>query len=227
MKQYLGEAIRKGGYAAKQNLWPAIVLQVLAVALIFGYYNVSVVRSSLDRVGALNVGWSPWFAVMMTMVFAGVIPLTVEAFRAKFKGNSQRSIAQVVFTLLVWAMNGLITDRFYVLQSKVFGDELSFLTVLKKVLVDQFIWVPIYAVPVFTIAFLWRDSGFRGSILKERLERKSFLERALPLMISNWAVWIPAVSVIYSFPLSLQLILMNLILVFWSLILTFFVADEG
>ena len=66
-----------------------------------------------------------------------------------------------------------------------------------------------------------------GSLAEFRasLKRKPFLDRAIPLMIANWVVWIPAVSLIYLFPLPLQLPLMNIILALWCLILTFFAKN--
>ena len=225
MKHYLQEAARKGGAAAKQNLIPGIVLQVLALALIFGYYQVDSFRAQLDVLGELNTKFGLGFAVMVTMVFGGAIPLSIEALQAKSRAKSQRTVAQVVFTLALWGANGAITALFYQGQDWLFGSELNVLTVLKKVLVDQFVWVPIYVIPVFTLLFLWRDKHFSLGEVKSALAQKSFLSRGLPLMISNWAVWIPAVSIIYAFPLSLQMVLMNLILVFWSLILTIFIAD--
>lgn len=226
MKKYIIEAMRKGAKAARQNIVPGIILQLVALALIISYYNIPAVSTALDRVGEVNIKWSPWFAVVVTMFFGGVIPLSIEALTAKKQGRDQKNAMQIAFTLLVWGVNGFLTDRFYVFQAHVFGNEVEFFTVAKKVIVDQFIWVPIYVVPVFTLTFLWRDSLFSLTRMKERLVQKGFVERGAPMMISNWSVWIPAVSVIYAFPLALQLILMNLILVFWSLMLTFFVTDE-
>jgi hypothetical protein len=60
---------------------------------------------------------------------------------------------------------------------------------------------------------------------KAALKQKPFFDRVIPLMIANWVVWIPAVSLIYLFPLPLQLPLMNIILALWCLILTFFAKN--
>jgi hypothetical protein len=40
------------------------------------------------------------------------------------------------------------------------------------------------------------------------------------IIISIWAVWIPTVSIVYSLPLALQFPLFNIVLCFWSLMLT-------
>lgn len=226
MKSYLSVALKKGLSAAKKNAVAGIFLQIIAVTLIILYYKNAAVKQFLDQVGVWNVQWSPWFGVIMTTLFGGVIPLLIEAFQARRTGRNQKTLLQIITTLLLWASNGFIVVKFYEFQAGLFGDAQDFLTVLKKVLVDQFIYVPLYIIPVFTLFFLWRDVHFSGRRLREELREKSFLDRALPLMISNWSVWIPAVCVIYAFPLSLQLVLMNLILVFWSLILTIFISGE-
>ena len=223
MKSYISEAAQKGVIAAKQNLWPGIILQVVALSLILSYYNVEVVRQALDEVGTLSKVWSPWFAMVTTTLFGGVIPLFISSIQAKRQNKPLKPFSYMAFTLFMWAFNGYMADWFYGFQATMFGEELKFSTIATKVIVDQFLWVPIYFVPVFVSAFLWRDCQFSGQKLKAALKTRNLIQRGLPLMISNWAVWIPATCIIYSFPLQLQLILMNLILVFWSLILTLIV----
>jgi hypothetical protein len=39
--------------------------------------------------------------------------------------------------------------------------------------------------------------------------------------MSTWAVWIPAVTIIYCLPAPLQIPLFNLVLCFWVLVLSF------
>ena len=147
MNAYLKEAFNKGLAAAKKNAIPAIALQILAVALIVSYYNVPHVRAALDRVGIWNVEWSPWFGMILTMCFGGVIPLTIEAFQAWRSGEKQRNVLQVAFTLLVWGVCGFVAVHFYALQAQLFGDDQKVSTIIKKVLVDQFIYVPLYVTP--------------------------------------------------------------------------------
>ncbi len=220
-------AARTGLRAARQNLAAGLLLQSIALALILSYYLIPTVSARLDDLGSLNERWSPWLAIALTVLFGGIIPLGVEALQAAKRQQPQRSVAQLLFTLLVWGINGALTAWLYQYQASLFGSAPTVSTVIKKVLVDQFIWVPLYVVPFFTLIFLWRDQQFSYQGLRTALQERSFWDRALPLMISNWAVWIPAVSIIYAFPTSLQIILMNLILVFWSLILTIFVSDSN
>ncbi|MDA7647602.1 hypothetical protein N8661_02030 [Akkermansiaceae bacterium] len=106
-----------------------------------------------------------------------------------------------------------------------FGNEINFQTILKKTLVDEFIWVPFFAVWQLVLGYLIIEKDGSVKEVKAALKQKPFFDRVIPLMIANWVVWIPAVSLIYLFPLPLQLPLMNIILALWCLILTFFVKN--
>jgi hypothetical protein len=54
-----------------------------------------------------------------------------------------------------------------------------------------------------------------------------YRRRVLPVMVSNWGVWIPAVSIIYMLPPALQLPLQNLVLCLWALMLIFLTSPRG
>lgn len=223
---YFQKAVQTGVKAAKANVLPACVLQAAGISLILLYFNHAGTREFLNEIGRLNRANSPYFAIFVTMIFGGAIPLCVDAIKRRKKGMPSYSVLQIVFTLVIWGFNGALVEWLYSTQSKIFGDDLTFFTVLKKVLVDQLIWVPLFPIPFFAMMYLWRDQHFSLSGVQSALARKPFLSRIIPMVIANWAVWVPAVSVIYSFPPDLQLPLMNLVLVIWSLILTFFTKEE-
>ena len=54
--------------------------------------------------------------------------------------------------------------------------------------------------------------------------RHFWLWRVPENLVSGWMVWIPAVSMIYILPASLQIPLFNIVLCFWSLVLTLITA---
>ena len=56
---------------------------------------------------------------------------------------------------------------------------------------------------------------------KVTLERNAFLAPVPVTLMSTWAVWIPAVTIIYCLPAPLQIPLFNLVLCFWVLVLSF------
>ena len=112
-------------------------------------------------------------------------------------------------------------DALYRLQAHVFGDAVALGVVLSKVLVDQFVYCPIWAVPTTVILYLWKDCGFSVARTKANLGERWYYRRAVPVMVSNWGVWIPAVTLIYFLPQPLQLPLQNIVACFWVLLLMF------
>jgi hypothetical protein len=71
------------------------------------------------------------------------------------------------------------------------------------------------------LAFVWKESSFSWKATKSRLGVE-FLTFSMPVtLMSSWAVWTPAVAIIYCLPETLQIPLFNLVLCFWVLVLSF------
>ncbi len=223
MPGYLKEAIRLGWGGAKSNLVPGIVLWAAGLILVISYYQIEAVASVLDQVGEIKVAYSPWFAIVSTALFGSLIPWLVQAFF--LKEGERQPFRQVPLLLIFWGFHGWQVDWLYRIQAGLFGNGIDFLTIFKKTLVDEFVWVPFFAVWQLVLGYLFIEKNCSFKECRAALKRKPFLQRAIPLMITNWVVWIPAVSLIYLFPLPLQLPLMNLILALWCLILTFFAKN--
>jgi len=87
-------------------------------------------------------------------------------------------------------------------------------------MVDQFVFCVIWSAPFTTLAMFWKDHNFSTQATKEHLSRK-FITIDIPsVLIAMWGVWIPTVAIVYSLPLALQFPLFNIVLCFWSLLLT-------
>lgn len=220
---HLKEVVRLGWGGAKSNLLPGAVLWVAGLALVICYYQVTAVAEVLNRLGEFKLAHSPWFGIISTALFGSLIPWLVQA--VFLKGNDKQSFRQVPWLLLFWGFHGWQVDWLYRIQAGLFGNGIDFMTILKKTLVDEFVWVPFLAVWQLVLGYLLIEKNGSWAEFRTALNRKPFLDRVIPLMIANWVVWIPAVSLIYLFPLSLQLPLMNIILALWCLILTFFAKN--
>jgi len=220
---YLKEAIRLGWGGAKSNLLPGAVLWVVGLALVISYYQVEAVAEVLDQVGELKVAWSPWFAIVSTALFGSLIPWLVQA--AFKKDGDKQPWGEVPLLMIFWGFHGWQVDWLYRIQSSLFGDGTDAMTILKKTLVDEFVWVPFFAVWQTVLGYLFIEKNCSMAACRIALNEKPLLARVIPLMITNWVVWIPAVSLIYLFPQPLQLPLMNLILALWCLILIFFTKN--
>ena len=199
------------------------MLWAIGLVLVISYYQIHTVAEILDQLGDFKLRSSPWFAILSTALFGSLIPWLVQ--NLFLKGGEKQPFRQVPWLLLFWGFHGWQVDWLYRIQAELFGNKIDFQTILKKTLVDEFIWVPFFAVWQLVLGYLFIEKDGSVKEFKAALKQKPFFDRVIPLMIANWVVWIPAVSLIYLFPLPLQLPLMNIILALWCLILTFFAKN--
>jgi hypothetical protein len=83
---------------------------------------------------------------------------------------------------------------------------------------DQLIYSVLWATPCAQICFYWKDAGFSFARAWD-LRWPAFWKENMPkAIIALWAVWLPAVTVIYSLPPALQIPLFNIVLCFYALL---------
>jgi hypothetical protein len=129
-------------------------------------------------------------------------------------------MANFLFLLIFWAINGLAVDILYQAQAVLFGDQVDVCTIVKKMLVDQFVFCPLWSAPFAAVAMHWKNCNFSFRKTREQFSRTLFTIELPSILISIWSVWIPTVAIVYSLPLALQFPLFNIVLCFWSLLLT-------
>ncbi len=115
----------------------------------------------------------------------------------------------------------MIADGFYRFQALIFGAHADFPTVLKKVLVDQFIYNPLFAAPYMLAWYEWKNHGYRFGGIRHAFTAEFYRAHTIPTLCATWAVWIPVTSAIYSLPSLLQFPLFALALTFWVLMLAY------
>ena len=217
-------ALRSGVRAARQNLVPGLILQTLGVILVVSYYNSELIASALNSLGELKQRHTIPFAFISTALFGSIVPWTAAAL---FTPQNHRSpLRHLPWLVLYWGYSGVQVNYFYELQAVLFGTGTDVWTIIKKTSFDQFVFSVLIAVPQMTMAYLYIGKDLSWQRTRDALKEKSFLERAIPVLIGNLGVWLPAISIIYLFPLPLQLPLANLVLGFWCLLLTFFSNDQ-
>jgi hypothetical protein len=208
---------------ARANLLPGLLLQAFALAVVVGYGQLEDVRVLLDQVGSLKQQWGYVYSLLATVTFGGVIPYFILSISGRVPPGQRR--AQLLFYIAFWAWKGLEVDAFYRAQALLFGDDGSVQVVATKAAFDQLLYTPLWATPTQTLFFLWKDCKFSfPAVLAELRDEHGFSplwRRLFTVLVSNWGVWIPAVSIIYALPSALQLPLFNLVLCFWSLLLSF------
>ncbi|MBN2342351.1 MAG: hypothetical protein JXX29_23145 [Deltaproteobacteria bacterium] len=201
----------------KENFRPGLLLQSIALAIVLLYYFWPSFQLQLEALGRWKSEGGVLFSAISTALFGGVFPFVVIWFGEK--GRLKHPLRLLAFYVLFWLWKGVEVDFMYRAQAWLYGDSNDWMVVLKKVVTDQFVYCPLWAVPTMMVFYLWKDSDFRFSVMKQKFSEDSFIRRILRVLLSNLVVWLPAVTIIYQLPLVLQLPLFNIVLAFWTLIL--------
>jgi hypothetical protein len=209
---------KNGLVAAKKNLAPGLILQGFALTLVLLYYFHGATHQLLLEIPKYKQQTGILFPLLTTAISGGLIPYIFLRIRKEIPLG--RYAAHLLFMLGFWAFNGMTTDLFYRAQAVMFGDQITAVTIIKKVCFDQFVYNPIWVVPWTVTVMHWRNCDFSFRTAAATLSNKLFFKEMAAILLSTWSVWIPAVAIIYSLPLALQFPLFNIVLCFWSLLLT-------
>jgi len=206
--------------AARANLLPALCVQSTMVALLIAYHRHPPTSALLNHLAELKQQTGYLYTCTSAIIAGALIP---EVLRILFfqqgrirKGNG----ANLLFTVPFWGLVSITVDLFYQLQARLFGTTVDLVTVATKVAVDQFVYTAFFATPVTCILYDWKHNGYRLRGLGHVLSLRYYREAAFPVLLTNWAVWIPMITVIYSLPFTLQVPLFGLALSMWVLLYT-------
>lgn len=190
------------------------------LALFVAYVYHPPTRDALERLAEFKQRTGYLYTAVSAMIAGAIIP---ELLRIVFfqKGRFlTRNAGNLAFTLPFWSVMALVVEQFYRLQAWMFGTGVDFQTVAIKVLVDQLGYTAFFATPVTCILYDWKQSGYRPSTLLRVFRLEYYRTTAFPVLITNWAVWIPLITILYCLPLSLQIPLFGLALSLWVLLYT-------
>lgn len=210
-------AWRRALAAARANMLPGLVLQAFAAALVAAYYLHPGARAALDSLAAVKARFGFLYSVVSTALFGGAIPFLY--MRLNPRTGPATPASHGLFYLAFWAYKGFEVDLFYRIQGLLFGIRPTLEAILKKVVVDQFVYCVFISMPFTVAAFFWKDAGFDRRRLRA-LASAAFWKAGLPAaLLGTWIVWIPAVAVIYCLPPALQIPLFNIVLCFYALMI--------
>ena len=213
--------------AARANLIPGLIIQAMMLAVVLAYYWNDATRSCLNELARWKEQSGYLFSVTLAMFAGAVLPgmLKVLVFqRGRVKKEDWETF---LFAAVFWGFSGACVDTMYRLQAIWFGTGHTFSVLAKKVIVDQFVYNPLWASPLTARAYEWRNRGYKTAGLPGFFTFKYYREQILPLLISTWGVWLPVVAIIYSLPSLLQIPLFGLALGFWVLIVTFISSSKS
>ena len=218
-----GQLLSRIAVALRHNLLPGLILQAIAVALVLAYYFWPPSQPAFAFFTDLKQRYGLLYSLVATSLFGGVIPFAVLLAKGELGGRLGREFA---FYSLFWAAKGVEVDLFYQLQSHLFGSGHDLSTIVAKTLLDQFVYVALWAAPGLALVFLWKEQGFSLPRTRQRLNREFFLLQIPAVTVANWFIWIPAVAMIYLMPPSLQIPMFNLVLCFFVLLLAFLTGEN-
>ena len=216
----LRAALKMIAASVRANLLPGILLQCLMGVFLFAYATHDGTRRFFAVVAEVKRQAGFPFAFFSYVIAAALLP---EALRIVFfqRGRpSRRNLWLFLSAAPAWGMMGVAVDVFYRCQAGWFGDTNSLSSILPKILVDQFLFAPLFSNPLMIGYFALRDAGFRRNACHEIFRPRFYLENVMPVQVAAWMIWIPAVSLIYSMPQLLQVPLAVIIMCFWVLIFT-------
>lgn len=197
---------------------PGLIVQSLMLALLLAYFFYPPTRHWLDRLAEIKGRWGYGYAAVNAIIAGAVIPelLRITVFQ---KGAVRHTnFSNLLFTVPFWCFMGVTVDFFYRCQAGWFGADATFPVVVKKVLVDQFLYNPLFAAPLTVWLYDWKNRGYRfQAVFFTAAYYRDFI---VPALFATWGVWIPIVTILYSLPSLLQIPLFGLALTLWVMLYT-------
>ena len=212
LKQRIGEGIRV-------NLIPGLILWIMGVCLVAVYYLGEFSRPWFNQIIILKETYGFAYSAVSTCFFGGLIPYVFMQLTGR---DRLKGLGSGVIFLGYWAIRGIDVDAFYRLQAMVFGTEVDLLTIIAKVLVDQFVYCVVWASPITALFYTWREAGFSLKQSKGNKTWSELFDMILIFTVTTWVVWIPGTAIIYSLPSPLQIPLFNLTLCFFVILVSVF-----
>eukprot|EP00727_Mastigamoeba_balamuthi_P006614 m51a1_g2573 hypothetical protein (344) ;mRNA; f:384012-385735 len=218
-REFYRKAFRKIGRAARINAIPGVVILALEGAIIALYYGCGKCSGGFDAISDLKESWGYGYSALATAVFGGVLPWIIMVARKDITGGPVLVIASLALLMVQWAGIGCVVESLYKLQVVMFGEDVDAPTVICKVLFDQFVYNPVLGCWLALVPFHWRSCNFSFKLFAETFTVEFAFGTALITLFTIWMVWVPAVTLIYCMPSSLQVPLYNFVLCFSNLLL--------
>ena len=199
----LSTAWRAAVNALRTNLIPGLLLQSVMAAMGIAYLCHPDSRHAFEALALLRELLRP------------ILPSSA---------NSGQEVpelgSRLLFGIPFWGLIGMQVDLFYRLQYNLFGPSDSGGVIVKKVLVDAFIYCPLLAIPQVVCIFLWRDHGFTFAGFRGHAPIPFYALKIFPVLMANWMVWIPLICIIYALPTALGIPFFIVAQSFWVMVLT-------
>ena len=199
----LGELIRIEIVSVRANLLPMVILWGLAGAAVAAYYLMPGVAGLLKVFADWQVEYGKLASFVNRFVCGGVVPgvflLTMPSIRPK------KAVATVLAQSVWCGLMGIAVDVFFTLQGEWFGTEPSLGVAVVKTLVDQFVFCVLFITPLNALFYAWMGNGFSFRRNGGGMTRDWYVRSYLGNIVMNWAITVPTLVCVYSFPMELQI----------------------
>ncbi len=218
MRRALDEALN----ALRANLVPGLLLQSLMALLGAAYLWNSTARHGFEVLAEIRNHWGLLFSFVGTSFASSFLPEALRLLlpKSEQQKNAPSLGARLLFAIPFWGLIGMQVDLFYRFQYFLFGPSDSTVVIIKKVVVDAFIYCPILAIPEAVCILLWKDHGFTFHGFRNHTPVRFYALKIFPVLVANWMVWIPLICIIYSLPAALGVPFFIIAQSFWVMVLT-------
>ncbi len=190
-------------------------------AIVIAFYFFPPARAWLEELAVAKRDGGYIFTVCATVFAGAILPEFLKVLTFQAGKVCRENFREMLFLAIFWGCDGIIVDLFYQLQAGWFGAQVDVPTVLKKVLVDQFLFNPIYAAPVGLFFYEWKNQRYATRGLSRAWTWTFYKNKTIPALFATWVVWIPVTAAIYALPPLLQIPIFALALTFWVLMFGF------
>src|SRR5438128_581539 len=133
------------GRAALRRFWrPFLLIQGTAVLLLVAYHASQSVRAACDLAAAAKTRGGLPFSALTGAVAGGWLPELAKWITDRRARATRGRGAALAFITVFFAVNGVVVDLLYRLESGLFGWQATPGVVAAKVAFDQFVFTPLW-----------------------------------------------------------------------------------
>jgi len=210
-------AVCKGVASIRANFIPMVVLWAMACLVAAAYYWLPGSELVFGPIFDWQTANGKLAAFLNRAIFCGLLP---GAFVCLVPSLRPPRVVLVVLAQLVWnGIAGIGCDFMYNLHALWFGTGTDIQTLLLKTLMSQFVWTTLLFAPSGALVYFWIGCDFSIGRMKAQWPKSFVGDMILPMLLSNWTIWIPVQLIVHLFPTPLQIQLSGFAGAFWCLVL--------
>jgi hypothetical protein len=213
--------------AARANFLPGLIIQAAMILLVLAYYFWPQAYPCFELLASAKQRGGYAFTFLLSILAGALLPMLLTICIFQRGKMSRENLRELWFLMIYWGFDGMVVDAFYRLQAIMFGSHADAAAIVKKVLVDQFLYNPFFAAPLGVACYEWKNQGYSLGGMSRVWTWEFYKAKIIPALLATWVVWIPVTGAIYSLPSLLQVPLFALALTFWVLMFAYINARRG